>query len=326
MNKSTISAQKEKMDSSLHIAVIILNYNSEQDLKICAEQVVQQQSVRLSIILVDNASRAESLAVIKTWLTTWRSEAVCGMEDEVHAWIHQNPELARDSGKVYLIENHENRGYSAGNNVGIRLADALGADAVLIANPDMRIENQNYLTELSKELFANSQNFVAASKIIDLNGVDQNPLREPTFLEELFWPRWLLRKFSKKISYIIETHELKSVPVPKVAGCCMLIKMSFLRRIGYLDENVFLYCEEPILSAKVRTEKGCILYVPMVAATHAHIRCEKDNDAKRMLLFIKSRKYYLKIYSGYNKLMRGFLYASYAVLSNYYWLKFGRSK
>lgn len=309
-----------------NIAVVILNYNSEKDLQICAEQIANQENVNFFIVLVDNASCTASLNQVRLWLTVWRPDAIRGTEREVNDWVRNNLKHACKPGKVFFIENHENHGYSAGNNVGIRLADALGADAVLIANPDMRIENPSYLAELSKQLFADSQNYIAASRILDLQELDQNPLREPTFLEELFWPRWLLRKFSKKISYIIETHELKPVPVPKVAGCCMLIKMSFLRRIGYLDENVFLYCEEPILSAKVRTEKGCILYVPMVAATHAHIRCEKDNDAKRMLLFIKSRKYYLKIYSGYNKLMRGFLYASYAVLSNYYWLKFGRSK
>ena len=90
-------------------------------------------------------------------------------------------------------------------------------------------------------------------------------------------------------------------PSKKVSGCCMMIRMDFLRSTGYLDENVFLYCEEPILSVRVHAAGGKILYLPWVSATHAHVPGEKEDSAKRMLLFIKNRKYYLRQYSGYNR-------------------------
>ncbi|HEY6872882.1 MAG TPA: glycosyltransferase family 2 protein [Geobacteraceae bacterium] len=303
--------------STQRIAAVILNYNSEKDIQVCAEQIARQLNVRLSIIIVDNASRPESLDAVRSWLAEWRPNAVRGTAEEVLTWVRQNAALAAESGRVYLIENHENRGYSAGNNIGIRLADALGTVGVLIANPDMRIEDQHYLKELSRHLFADPLNFVAASRIIALQGNDQNPLREATFWEELFWPRWYLRRFFKQISYILSINEDKPIPVPKVSGCCMLLRMDFLRQIGYLDENVFLYCEEPILSARVHAAKGKILYVPTVTAVHAHVSSEKGNSASRMLQFIKSRKYYLKTYSSYSRWQLGLLSASYAVLKTY---------
>lgn len=301
-----------------HIAVVILNYNSEKDLQVSAEQLARQTGVRLSIILVDNASKPKSLAVINSWLSCWYPDAVCGTVDEIVPLIRKHSAPTNKSGCVYWVENNENRGYSSGNNIGIRLADTLNADAVLIANPDMRIEDNNYLKELSSHMFADSQNYIAASRIYGLDGSDQNPLREASFWEEFLWPRWIFRRFFKPFSYVLSCPENRTSVVPKVSGCCLLLRMNFLREIKYLDENVFLYCEEPILSAKVFSTRGRIIYVPMVTATHAHLRGEKGDGTKRMLLFIQSRKYYLKKYSGYNRFQLSLLFAAYNVLAAYY--------
>ena len=304
-----------------HIAVVILNHNSEKDLQICAEQIARQLGVRLSIILVDNASGSEGLLALKTWLAKWRPGDVCGTESDIQTWARQHLEHARRSGNVYLVENSTNKGYSAGNNTGIRVADMLKADAVLIANPDMRIEEETYLAELSNHLFADPQNYIAASRIVDLAGENQNPLREASFWEELFWPRWLVRSLLKTKSYVVPCRTDQSAFVYKVSGCCMLLRMDFLRSTNYLDENTFLYCEEPILSARVNAAGGKILYVPMVKATHAHIKSEKGDGTKLMPIFIQSRKYYLKTYSGYNRWQLALLFASYDVLAFYNRLK-----
>lgn len=304
-----------------HIAVIILNYNSEKDLQICVEQIAQQENIHLSIILVDNASRPESLIAVRTWLAEWRLNAVCGSEDIVQTWVREHQEKTKQSGNVYLIENHANQGYSAGNNIGIRLAEALQADAILIANPDMRIENPLYLKELVTHLFTAPDNFIASSRIIGLDGAEQNPLREAKFWEEVLWPRWVLRRIFKPSSYVLSYPKDSTSVVPKVSGCCLLLRMDFLRSTNYLDENVFLYCEEPILSAKVHAAQGKVLYVPTVSAIHAHVSSEKGDKVKRMLLFIKSRRYYLKTYSGYNRWQLFLLSCSYSAFAGYNRLK-----
>lgn len=300
-----------------HVAIVILNYNSENDLRVCAEQMARQVGVRLSIILVDNASRPASLEAIRSWLAVWNSAAICGTVDEIDVWVSENSDRSNKTGCVYLIENNANRGYSAGNNIGIRLADTLKADAVLIANPDMRIENPNYLKELSTQMFVDPLNFIAASRILGLDGLDQNPLREASFFEEFFWPRWVFRRLFKPSSYVLQCVTGKLDFVPKVSGCCLLLRMDFLRTTNYLDENVFLYCEEPILSAKVHAMGGRILYVPSLSAVHVHISSEKGDKLKRMLFFIRSRKYYLQSYSGYNYLQLLLLSWSYAFLAGF---------
>lgn len=298
-----------------HIAVVILNYNSEKDLQICAEQMAQQVGVHLSLILVDNASQPASLAAIRSWLADWNADALCGTVDEIEAWVSRNPGRINEKGGVYLVENNVNRGYSTGNNTGFRLAEKLGADAGLIINPDVRVTDPSYIKALAEVLYAEESNCIVASRILGIDGENQNPVRESTFWEEFLWP---VSSFSKRMkrqnSYILSVDSGAPVPVPKVSGCCLMMKMSFLQAVDYLDENIFLYCEEPILSAKVKTCDGRIIYVPGRTAHHMHKKREKGDASLRMLQFITSRKYYLKNYSGYNFIERALLYSSYMAL------------
>jgi hypothetical protein len=299
-----------------HIASVVLNYNSDADVMVSVPQLLAQENIDHDVIIIDNASTPENVLRLKSRLQDIRLNAVIGSPDEVAHHIKSEHASARTDNNLYLVLNNENRGYSAGNNIGIRLAEALGAEAVLIANPDMRIANRCYIAELANVLFSNEKNCIAASRIIDLNDKDQNPLREPSFWEELFWPRfYFARLFSRPVSYILPIEASIPVKVPKVSGCCLMLSMAFLKATDYLDENIFLYCEEPILSTRVCKQNGDIVYAPMLSAVHAHKKSEKDNASRRMLLFIKSRKYYLAHYSTYGYLRRAVLHFSYLFLA-----------
>lgn len=297
-----------------HVASVVLNYNSDADLFQSAPQLAAQHNVHHSLILVDNASSNACIQRIRAWLQDWSPNSIVGGLDDIEEWLKDNRELAKRSGHVYFILNDTNRGYSAGNNVGIRLAAMLGADAVLIANPDMRIAEPGYLASLSSRLFADTRNYIAASRIVGLDNKDQNPLREATFWEELLWPRAYFAKLFGAGSYVLPITTDKPVAVQKVSGCCLMLRMSFLQATDYLDENVFLYCEEPILSAKVARAGGIILYVPKLTAVHAHMNSRKGNVATRMTHFIRSRLYYIRNYSGYSLWRIRCLVTSYALM------------
>jgi hypothetical protein len=299
-----------------HIASVVLNFNSIADVMVLLPQLLAQKNIKHEIFIVDNASSPENVQRLKSWLQDMCPDAVVGAPEWVASHIHGvNGANRRRRNQVYFVLNNENRGYSAGNNIGIRLAEVLGCDAVLIVNPDMRIENPHYIAELAEVLFSNEKNCIAASRILDLDGKEQNPLREPTFWEELFWPRFYFAKmFRKPVSYILLLQSERPVAVPKVSGCCVMLRMAFLKATDYLDENVFLYCEEPILSTRVQRQNGYILFAPELSAVHAHKKSEKDNASRRMLLFIRSRKYYLQNYSSYCLLRRSVLHLSYFIL------------
>ena len=75
------------------IPAILLNYNSSDDCRKCISDLKRQEGVELEIIIVDSCSRKkDTLAVEK---------------------------LATEQGCTFIAAK-ENRGYNAGNNIGLR--------------------------------------------------------------------------------------------------------------------------------------------------------------------------------------------------------------
>ena len=300
--------------TSKKIAIVLLNYNSEEDLFISTEQLAQQNNVDLVTIIVDNASSAETINNIQSWIQIFDEKAVAGSENDI---FKLDLKVQTDA-KTFVIYNDANYGYSAGNNIGVKVAEMLGSDAVLIVNPDMRFDDEHYISKLADLLFEQDDYVVASSRIIGLDGKDQSPMREVKFHEELLWPIQLIRK----TKYLLPFEKNKIITVPKVLGSCLLLKMDFIKSIDYFDENTFLYSEEAILASQIKTRNKKIVFSGQLKAIHAHDASKKGNGSKRMLQMIKSRQYYLKNYSDYNNLQIILLKGSYAILSLLHYIKF----
>ena len=103
------------METQPLVSVIILNYNAGDFLVQCIESIKKSTYSNYEIILVDNASTDSSLAMCKNKFP-----------------------------KITYIQNNENLGYSAGNNIGVEQAKG---DYIVILNPDT-IVKPNWLDEL----------------------------------------------------------------------------------------------------------------------------------------------------------------------------------
>lgn len=271
------------------IPIIILNYNSSSDCRKCISSLKRQEDIDMEVILVDNRSKEEDLIALRT--------------------------LATEQGCT-LIENKENRGYNAGNNIGLHYASEKGYKYALIANPDMEFPQTDYLLKMAAKMEENEEIVVCGSDIITPEGNHQNPMRESTYFEELFWPITTLRNRKKKAWFLMDY--TKSECCEKVSGCCFIIRLSFARDIGFFDEKVFLYSEEPILAKQVINRGYKMYYLANAQAVHCHIKSEKGDPKKRIYLFEKSRKYYLKHYSGYPQFALTCLYLSYKIHHLFY--------
>lgn len=261
------------------IPVILLNYNSTDDCRKCISYLKKQTGVDLEIIVVDNCSAYENRAAVEF--------------------------LCQETGCTF-IANTRNAGYNAGNNVGLRYAAERGYEFALIANPDMEFPQTDYVARLTKILQADDQFAVVASDIVTAKGIHQNPMKPDGNWQSSFG--WLTGFFKKQpkdtYSFIDnwqESHECK-----KVSGSCFMIRLSFLKNIGFFDENVFLYCEEEILCKQVEREEMKMYYTAEVQAVHNHQSSAKVNPAVRFRHWRDSRIYFIKHYSNfpwYGKLM-----------------------
>ena len=252
------------------IPVILLNYNSSADCRKCVGFLLRQQGVDLEIIIVDNCSRPDDRQAVEV--------------------------LCKGHGLTYIPAN-ENRGYNAGNNIGLRYAASKGYKYALIANPDMEFPQTDYVSCLATAMEERPEVVVCGSDIVSPEGRHQNPQREATYWEELLWffTTWSNRKSNK---WFLGNYA-QSNYCEKVSGCCLMTRLSFINDIGFFDENVFLYCEESILSKQVRRANVKMYYLSSACAVHCHIEKSKGNPGKRLQLTFRSRCYYLQQYSGY---------------------------
>lgn len=299
------------MQDLIRLASVVLNFNSSHDLAVLLPQLKVQRGIPHAVIVVDNASRPEEVKrAMEIFSQTW-PDGVAGTKADITARI----ESAGPPALAYLVLHDRNGGYSAGNNVGVRLADRLGASAVLIANPDMRLANPDYAAQLYVTLMGEEQNVIAASRVVGLDGQDQSPLSELSYWEELLWPVVVLRNMlGRPISHVVVPASDHPVTVLKVSGCCLMLRTAFLRGNGYFDEGVFLYCEEPILSEQVRRARGRIVFQPRLMAVHAHEKKSKGNPSRNMLRHIESRSYFIRHYANYSPSATFGLSVSYALL------------
>ena len=256
----------------MKIAVIILNYNNSTDCSKCIGFLKQQQGIEQDIIVVDNCSREDDRNAV---------EALCKEQN------------------CTFIANCENKGYNAGNNVGLRYAAEKGYEYTLIANPDMEFPQKDYLAAVLTKMQEDEDIVVCGSDIVGTDGIHQSPMhKDGNWRNSFGWIKDILGKKKKSDAYDFIDNYKESHYCHKVSGCCFIIKMSYLKEINFFDEKVFLYCEEAILSRQVEMSGKRMYYLATAQAVHRHIKSEKGNPAKRFRIWGKSRCYFIDRYSN----------------------------
>lgn len=284
----------------LCVGAIVLTYNSTDDLSDCLTGLATQTAVDLRVIVVDNASHPEARAQMQAQFHKAYPQGLI---------VPVGTEIPPDTQAVFLC-NDRNAGYSAGNNIGARVATGLGCGSVLIINPDVRLGLPDHVATLARLVQADPRTAVACSAVRNLAGTQENPMTEPGLVAELLWPvRMVVQGLWRRSPRQSEPGRAVC-RVDKVSGACFLIRSDFLARIGYFDEGVFLYCEESILMAQVRAA-GCHMVMdPRIEALHAHRSTAKGNPLRRFQAWMTSRAYFHDTHGTHGLLARRLLAAS----------------
>ncbi|MEH6587341.1 MAG: glycosyltransferase family 2 protein [Halioglobus sp.] len=282
------------------VGAVVLTYNSTEDLPKCLSGLLAQRGVDLRIIVVDNASRCEDLAAMEAHFTTSFQDGRVLFVDEACA------EDLQEVPAIFL-RNAVNGGYSAGNNIGARMASAIGCEAVLILNPDVRLSDPDYVATLAALIAADERTALACSAVRNLSGDQENPMSEPSLFEELLWPVKMIATGLLRRSK--PAPQLPEMPfkIEKVTGSCFLIRTDFLKLIGYFDQSVFLYCEESILMMQVRSQGWHMMMEPRIEALHAHRSDAKGAQFLRFRAWSDSRRYFHASYGKHSTLSQAML-------------------
>ena len=119
------------------VSVIILNYQGKRFIERCLESVLDSDYQRLEVIVVDNGSTDDSMAMAR---------------------IHGE--------RVICIENGKNLGFAAGCNVGIR---ACHGDIVVLLNVDTMVRKR-WIEALVKHFVDDERVALAGSRLLFLDG------------------------------------------------------------------------------------------------------------------------------------------------------------
>lgn len=255
-------------------AVVILNYNSADDCRVCVETLKKQQGAEFEIVIVDNCSKPEERSAVEN--------------------------LCREESCTF-IANNENRGYNAGNNVGLRYAAEHGFDYALVANPDMIFNREDCLKTLAEVMGKDAEIAMCGCDVLTPEGVHQNPKKTFTrhWLGSFWWVSYIFHRRKKtEIPDWVDQPESSHYCV-SLHGCCLLLRVSFLKQIGFFDERTFLFGEEPILARQVELSGKKAFYTAETQVIHNHRKSKEGKNSIRLKHWKNSQLLYNWYYSGY---------------------------
>lgn len=210
---------------------------------------------------------------------------------------------------ISVVSSGKNGGFSYGNNFGFRIAVKDGCDRIICTNNDVLFK-ENSIHILCEDLDKYPDVAVVGPKIYNRDGeVQKIAWRRGTAMNMLLERRFM-RAFDifglvKKRYYSEKDFNSKFFPEEMVYGCCFIIRSSALVDIDYFDENTFLYCEEPIIGARLRQKGYRVLYDPDAEIIHWHSKTAESeiNQAFLHYNYFANILYYLWNYAGTGRFM-----------------------
>lgn len=239
------------------VAVILVNWNGWRDAVECIGSLLEQSHPSLHVFLVDNDSRDRSVENICAWCATpataaqWRDhDGVARITDRSTSAIavrvvdHSGQVLAPppQGCRVTLIRSGGNLGFAGGCNVGMRAAGVEKYDFFWLLNGD---------TVVHRDALAALVRRAQASERIGLVGSTVRYYDRPDIIEALGGAR--LQHATLTTRQIGQGVRLDASPTDAaaverdmfyVAGSSMLVSNTFVREVGLMQEDYFLYFEE----------------------------------------------------------------------------------
>ncbi|MDD2623014.1 MAG: glycosyltransferase [Bacteroidales bacterium] len=252
----------------MKLSVIIVNYNVEYFLEQCLHSVFTAlEGIESEVFVVDNHSVDGSVRMLK-----------------------------KKFPQVHLIVNQENVGFAKANNQAMRHAKG---KYILLLNPDTLVEADTFVKILA---FMDETPLAGGLGVKMVNG-------EGSFLPEskrglplpsvAFYKIFGLSKVFKKsrrfgkyhLTYL-DRDEINEVEV--LSGAFMLLRKSVLDKIGYLDEDYFMYGEDIDLSYRILLSGHKNYYFPKTRIIHYKGESTKKSSINYVLVFYKAMQIFAK--------------------------------
>lgn len=253
----------------IDLSIVIVNWNVRDLLDRCLASL-RSDHCALEIIVVDNASRDDSVALVRA------------------KYPH-----------VTLIANTENCGFTGGNNQGI---EAAHGRFIMVLNPDTEVIGdalERMVAYLDRQLQ------IGALGPLLLNSdrsIQSSQRRFPTMATAVFESTWLQGIAPK---HLLAHYYMDDVPpttiheVDWLTGACTIFRREALDQVGLYDtQNFFMYSEELDLCRRVKEAGWQIVFFPEAQVIHYVGKSSEQAVAVRHIYFQTSKVHYFRKWHG----------------------------
>jgi N-acetylglucosaminyl-diphospho-decaprenol L-rhamnosyltransferase len=283
---------------SVRLWVVIVNYRTASLTLDClvSLELEHQRGTQMRVVVVDNASGDDSLAV-----------------------LHEGLAKLQHPNWIELKAMPRNGGFAYGNNAVLQQASEAPnpPDYILLLNPDAALR-EGAIAPLIEFLDEHPKVGLVGSRLEDPDGTPQtSAFRFPSLWNEL--DRGLRLGF---ISRLIQHRALDLPIVMKpclsdwVAGASLMIRREVLTSAGLFDEDYFLYFEEVDFCHRAQQAGWECWYVPESRVVHLVGQSTGVTDTRRspqrmpQYWFESRRRYFLKFHGVVYTAMADLLWAT----------------
>lgn len=230
------------------VGIVILNWNGWRDTLECLDSVERLTYPAFDVVVVDNGSTDESIERIHGWALARGAAGPRALSPTEGAGMGsgfqyllrmRDQESARGSARrLALIALTENRGFSAGHNVGIRYVLRQGAQHVFVLNNDAVVEPEAlaHLVAAAAEDAGVGMVAPAVYRYFDREQVDR------------------LGLVMTKAGLVYDRRSPDDGPFLCPSGCAALYSRAMLDAVvdhgEYFDEEFFAHCEDADLGIR----------------------------------------------------------------------------
>lgn len=262
-----------------HVYVVVLNWNGWRDTIECLESVFRLDYPDYQVVVCDNASSDDSLNQIRRWaqgdiVVEARNPALGALTSppipKPIAFAEIGSEAAgKDSwdstAPLWLMQTRENLGFAGGNNAALRYALSRGdCDFAWILNNDT-VVRRDALSQLVHRMQERPEAGICGSTLLYYD----DPSKAQAFGGAVY-NKWFARcgciGSMADAAQLPEAEEIERT-MAYVVGASMLVRGSFLERIGLLNEQYFLYFDELDWAARAKG-KFQLAYCPQSVVYH----------------------------------------------------------
>lgn len=254
------------MAQAPRLSVLIVNWNTREDLARAIASVAQGGVPDCEVIVVDNASSDGSAAQVRAHFPA-----------------------------VKVIENRQNVGFARAYNQALKAASG---EYLLLLNPDC-VVHPDALRRLVEFLEQHPRAAAVGPRLLNADGSLQYSCRRfPNFTAGLFRNTPLGRLFpGNRFSrgYLMEDEDHSALrEVDWLSGAALCTSRAALAEIGLLDETFFMYCEDVDWCYRAREKGWQISYLPSATITHLIGRASDQRPREMVREFHRSMAHFYR--------------------------------